>query len=68
MITTIKRQTIRTAPTPVQSVRVMTLKERIVDMRTHSREVCKTQVLAVAFLQRAGILNTVGDLAEPYCD
>lgn len=67
MITTIKRQTRRTAPAPAQSVRVMTLDERIADMRAHSREVCRTQATAVAFLQRAGILNTAGDLAEPYC-
>ena len=55
----------RTASTG-QFVRVTTPKERITDMRAHSREVCRTQASAVAFLRRAGILDIAGELAEPY--
>ena len=70
MTITAERRTIRTARTAStnQFVRVMTPQERIDDMRAHSREVCRTQASAIAFLQRAGILDTAGELAEPYRD
>ena len=69
MTNVIEQQTIRAVgnASTGQFVRVMTQKERLADMRAHSREVCRTQASAVAFLQRAGILNTAGELAEPYC-
>lgn len=68
MTITIERRSIRAErnASTGQFVRVMTPKERIDDMRAHSREVCRTQASAVAFLQRAGILDTAGELAEPY--
>lgn len=47
-------------------VRVRTNEELIADMKAYGREVRKTKESAVAFLQSAGILDSTGELAEPY--
>ena len=47
-------------------VRVRTNDELIADMKAYGREVRKTKESAVAFLQSAGILDSTGELAEPY--
>lgn len=47
-------------------VRVRTLEETLADMRDHGREIRKTKESALAFLQRAGIADANGELAEPY--
>lgn len=49
-----------------ETVRLMTLDERLQDMREHGREVRKTQASALAFLKRAGIVDASGQLAEPF--
>jgi hypothetical protein len=49
-----------------RTVRVLTLEERLEDMREHTREVCRTKASALAFLQRAGIVDASGALAEPF--
>lgn len=57
---------IASAQAPGRLVRVMSNQELLADMRAHGREVSKTRESAVAFLQRAGILDNTGVLAEPY--
>ena len=47
-------------------VRLMPLSERLEDMREHGQEVGKTKASALAFLQRAGIVDASGQLAEPF--
>jgi hypothetical protein len=49
-----------------QTVKIETVAERLSDMRAHGREVRKSKDSAVAFLQRAGILNHAGKLSKPY--
>ena len=48
------------------TVRLLTLDERLEDMRAHGREVRKTQKSALDFLKRAGIVDASGQLAEPF--
>jgi hypothetical protein len=36
------------------------------DMREHGREMSKTKQSALEFLQRAGIVDASGQLAEPF--
>lgn len=47
-------------------VRVMSAEERSADMKEFGKEIRKDKASAVAFLQRAGILDATGSLAEPY--
>ncbi|MCK2086944.1 hypothetical protein MXC99_01910 [Thauera aromatica] len=47
-------------------VRIMTPEERSADMKEFGKEIRKSKASAVAFLQRAGILDETGELAEPY--
>jgi len=47
-------------------VRVMSTEERSADMREFGKEIRKDKATAVAFLQRAGILDETGSLAEIY--
>jgi hypothetical protein len=47
-------------------VRVMTNDQLIADIKAHGREIRKTKESAIAFLQRAGIVDNKGELAEPY--
>lgn len=47
-------------------VRVMSTEERSADMREFGKEIRKDKATAVAFLQRAGILDETGSLAEFY--
>lgn len=54
------------SPLRGRMVRVMTTDELIADMKAHGREIRKTKESAIAFLQRAGIVDAKGDLAEPY--
>lgn len=62
----------RVAPSHVASpvrgytVRVMTVEERVADIKDFGREVRKSKESAVAFLQSAGILDITGELSEPY--
>ena len=62
------RSTTAASASPLRGrmVRVMTNDELIADMRAHGREVRKTKASAIAFLQRAGIVDDKGELAEPY--
>ena len=54
------------SPLRGQTVRMMTTDEQLADMEAHGREVRKTKASALAFLQRAGIVNDKGELADPY--
>ena len=54
------------SPLRGRMVRVMTTDELIADMKAHGREIRKTKESAIAFLQRAGIVDAKGELAEPY--
>ena len=54
------------APLSGKFVRVLTTEERIADMRAFGKEVRQSKESAVAFLQRAGILDETGELAEPF--
>lgn len=47
-------------------VRMMSAEERSADMKEFGTEIRKDKASAVAFLQRAGILDASGSLAEPY--
>jgi len=47
-------------------VRVMSAEERSADMKEFGTEIRKDKASAVAFLQRAGILDDSGSLAKPY--
>jgi hypothetical protein len=47
-------------------VRVLTVQERLADMRAHGRKVGQTKESALAFLRRAGIVDESGALAEPF--
>lgn len=47
-------------------VRVMTPEERVADMKDFGKEIRKSKETAKDFLQRAGILDETGELAEPY--
>ena len=47
-------------------VRVMSAEERSADMKEFGKEIRRDKASAVAFLQRAGILDATGALAEPY--
>lgn len=47
-------------------VRVMSADERSADMKEFGKEIRKDKHSAIAFLQRAGILDATGALAEPY--
>ncbi len=47
-------------------VRVMSAEERSADMKEFGKEIRRDKASAVAFLQRAGILDATGSLAEPY--
>ena len=49
-----------------KTIRVMTLNERLEDMRAYGQEVRKTQKSALDFLKRAGIVDASGRLAEPF--
>jgi hypothetical protein len=51
---------------PGRLVHVMTQEELLEDMRLHTLENTKTKELALAFLQRAGIVDETGQLAKPY--
>jgi hypothetical protein len=54
------------APSRGTFVRVMTSAERIADMQEHGQKESRTKASALAFLQRAGIVDASGDLAEPF--
>jgi len=60
------RSAAASSPLRGRMVRVMTNDELIADMRAHGREVRRTKASAIAFLQRAGIVDDKGELAEPY--
>lgn len=47
-------------------VHVMTPEERSEDIKEFGKEIRKSKASARAFLQRAGILDEAGELAEPY--
>lgn len=47
-------------------VHVMTPEERSADIKEFGKEIRKSKASARAFLQRAGILDETGELAEPY--
>jgi hypothetical protein len=47
-------------------VRLMTLDERLEDMRAYGREVRETKQSALDFLRRAGIIDVSGQVAEPF--
>lgn len=60
-----------TAVKPVSPLRgrlvcVMTPEERAADMKDFGKEIRKSKEKARDFLQRAGILDETGALAEPY--
>ncbi len=57
-----------TSPLRGTLVRVLTPQERLADMRAHGRQTNKSKESAVAFLQRAGIADATGALAEPFRD
>ncbi len=61
-----RRAAIAASPLRGRTVRLMTTDEQLADMEAHGREVRKTKASALAFLQRAGIVNDKGELAEPY--
>jgi len=48
------------------STKGLSLSGRLKDMRAHGQEVRASKSSAVAFLQRAGILNDAGKLTKPY--
>lgn len=58
--------TVAVSPSRGRMVRVMTTDELIADMKAHGREIRKSKESAIAFLQRAGIVDAKGELAEPY--
>lgn len=47
-------------------IRIMTLDERLEDMRAFGREICKTPQTALDFLKSVGIVDASGQLAEPF--
>ncbi|SDH00477.1 hypothetical protein SAMN05216466_106335 [Paraburkholderia phenazinium] len=49
-----------------KTVRVMTLNERLADMRAHGAQMRKTKASALAFLKRAGIVDDSDELAQPF--
>jgi hypothetical protein len=49
-----------------RTVRVMTAKERVADMRAFGREQGSSQASALSFLQSAGIITPAGKLAKPF--
>ncbi|MBV6303248.1 hypothetical protein KVP10_00030 [Candidimonas humi] len=54
--------------TPQQrtAVRILTIQERIDDMRAFGREQSSSKAAALSFLQRAGIVTPTGKLAKPF--
>lgn len=61
-----KSTTKSASPLRGKLVRVMTPEERSADIKEFGKEVRKSKASAIAFLQRAGILDETGELAEPY--
>lgn len=50
---------------PVQPVRTLSAEERSADIRAFGREIRRSKAQALAFLQRAGILDERGKLIDP---
>lgn len=46
----------------------MTAEERSADIKAFGREIRQSKATAVAFLQKAGILDKDGEPAQPYRD
>jgi len=55
-------------PAKGKTVRVMTLNERLADMRAHGAQMRKSKASALAFLKRAGIVDDSDELAKPFRD
>ena len=51
---------------PVKTERVMTIDERLADMRAHGEQMRKSKASALAFLKRAGIVDDSDQLARPF--
>ncbi len=63
----VAKRAIKKKDVPVgKTLRVLTPEERQADIKAFGREIRKTKESARAFLQRAGILDAQGELADPY--
>lgn len=49
-----------------RTVRIMTTKERVADMRAFGQEQGSSKASALSFLQGAGIITPTGKLAKPF--
>lgn len=47
-------------------VRILTTQERVDDMRAFGQEQGRSKASALSFLERAGIVTSTGELAEPF--
>lgn len=56
----------KTALQPGKTVRVMTARERVEDMRAFGLEQGSSKASALSFLQDAGIITPTGKLAKPF--
>lgn len=57
----------RQKPTPAgKTVRIMTTKERVEDMRAFGLEQGRSKASALSFLKGAGIITPTGKLAKPF--